>query len=71
MEEMSDALLVKQSLHMWANYIETGDVTVSSADLHNMGKPTKYLDANQHLFVARLRSLASQVKLEKCNDKTS
>ena len=45
---------------MWANHIETGDVTLSANDLHSMGRAqqAKSLSDSQRAFVLRLRQLA-------------
>lgn len=60
MQHMSDQQLQEHSLLMWANHIETGDVTLSASDLHAMGRAqqAKSLSDSQRAFVLRLRQLA-------------
>ncbi|MBD8615402.1 MULTISPECIES: hypothetical protein [Pseudomonas] len=49
------------ALLMWANFVETGDVTLSAVDMNNCGrsKEIKRIDGKQVLFIERLRNLAS------------
>ncbi len=55
-----DANVVSYALSMWANYIETGDVTLSRQDCKNCGytDKIKHLSNDQAFFVARLRHLS-------------
>ena len=48
------------ALNMWANHIETGNVSMSAEDAHKRNEKVslKYLDENQQKFVIRLRELA-------------
>jgi hypothetical protein len=57
---MPDTELRSHSLAMWANHIETGDVSLSAGDLKNMGraKDIKPLGADQLELVRRLRALS-------------
>lgn len=52
------------ALNMWANYIETGDVSLSIAkaiETDNSDK-IRLLNDNQQLQVIQLRSLAFQIR---------
>lgn len=55
-----DVNVVSHALSMWANYIETGDVTLSKQDCRNCGYTdrAKHLSNDQAFFVARLRHLS-------------
>jgi hypothetical protein len=56
-----DVNVVSYALSMWANYIETGDVTLSKQDCENCGyyaDRIKRLDNDQAFFVAKLRHLS-------------
>jgi hypothetical protein len=55
---MTDNELIAHALSMWANYIETRDVTLCAQDLQNMKKPVKALDEAQMESVLRLRKLS-------------
>ena len=50
------------ALNMWANYIETGDVTLSAKDAINCGLPNKIqpLELEQQKLIIRLRELANK-----------
>jgi adenylate cyclase class IV len=50
--------LISQSLNMWANFIETGEVHISAKDAENMKKPFNALTLEQHEIVAKLRKLS-------------
>jgi hypothetical protein len=62
----SDKELRTNALLMWANHIETGDVTLSAADLAERSravvtkaaKQPRALDEGQIALVTRLRALA-------------
>lgn len=58
--EWSDAELEQRALQMWANYIETGHVTLSANDMlqQNRGKELKPLQPSQQALIERLRKLA-------------
>lgn len=49
-----------RGLHMWANCIETGDVTLSVGGFHNTGlaKRLKLHAPTRRVLAARLRNLA-------------
>lgn len=52
-----DSHVRSRALTMWANYIETGDVTLSRHDARGDGRP-RVLTDDQQRFVLRLRDLA-------------
>ncbi len=58
--DKSDEELIQHSLNLWANYLETGDVTLSQRDAVNMGKPDliNSLTLEQQSLVLRLRQLS-------------
>ena len=59
---MDDRALTSTALRQWANYIETGSVTLCAEDMKNMGKEMpKALDVHQCALVNRLRALAGSV----------
>lgn len=53
------------ALRVWANHIETGDLTISAKDAENIGRTVKKLDANQMRTVIRLKELATLAHLGK------
>lgn len=55
-----DVNVISYALSMWANHIETGDVTLSKQDCKNCGYAdrVKNLSNDQAFFVARLRHLS-------------
>ena len=55
-----DEVLVRNALQMWANYIESGNVTLSAKDAKEAGKPFRALDSYQMRMVIRLRELADK-----------
>jgi hypothetical protein len=59
MNHLSDKDLITKALGLWANYVETGDVCMSSVDAANCGlrNQVKVLTDEQKRFVARLRDL--------------
>ncbi len=58
---MDDRTLTSIALRQWANYIETGSVTLCAEDLKNMGKEApRPLDEHQRALVTRLRALAGR-----------
>ena len=58
-----DEDLVKRSLLMWRNYIETGNVVLSANDAINSGQPklVRALDQHQKQLVHRLEQLAESL----------
>jgi hypothetical protein len=61
--DMNDAELASTALRMWANYIETGDVSISSTDCTNMGQSqkVKVINDQQKRFVDRLINLSIDI----------
>jgi hypothetical protein len=59
MNHLSDKDVITQALGLWANHIETGNVSMSSRDAVNCGSPdqVKSLGDEQKRFVVRLRDL--------------
>lgn len=57
-----DNELIYYALSMWANHIETNDITMSAEDAHNCGyeKQIKALNPSQMAMVIRLRELAAK-----------
>jgi len=58
----SDNRLIYYALGYWANWIETGNITMSAADAINCGERNKLqsLTLEQQKFVTRLRDLAAK-----------
>ncbi len=58
---MDDKELIFYALRMWKNHIQTGDVTMSSADAIMTGKPDlcRMLTQEQQDFVIRLEGLSN------------
>ena len=59
-ELVSDESLIHNALQRWANYIETGTVTLTAKDAQQAKRPFKALDHQQMKLVVRLRDLAAQ-----------
>lgn len=60
----TEVLDIATALGQWANYIETGHVTLSAADLIARRDPKRWpnvLDEHQQHKVLRLRALANRV----------
>ena len=57
----SDSEIIRHALIMWRNYIQTGDVVLSTVDACNIGqeKLCRQLNADQQEFVTRLEELAA------------
>jgi hypothetical protein len=60
MSDFTDKDLRYHALHQWANYIETGIISLSAQDAQNMGKKFKALSVEQMKLVIRLRELADK-----------
>ena len=58
---MDDKEIVFYSLRMWKNYIQTGDVNMSSDDAINRGckDSIRMLNSDQQEFVIRLEELSN------------
>lgn len=52
--------VIAYALSMWANYIETGDPCIGSADKQKMGQPVRALSVDQMRAVVRLRDMAAE-----------
>jgi hypothetical protein len=52
------------ALSMWANYIETGELSCSATEYKNMLKEVNELSTDQEKFVARLRKMATEELLK-------
>jgi len=65
----SDHHIICQSLNMWANYIETGDVNMSQYDALNCNKPNtiQKLSQSQITFIEKIRALAADSFNKKIN----
>jgi hypothetical protein len=60
--DSTDKQLTRHALLMWRNYIQTGDVVLSTADAINSGQQNKcrQLNSDQQEFVLRLEELAAK-----------
>lgn len=54
----TDKELITHALNMWANHIETGNVSLNAGDADNRKMKVKALDDDQKALVLRLRKLA-------------
>ena len=63
MDKMSDEQLIAQSLVMWANYIETGDMSTSAIDAKHAKLSYNALTTDQMRLIIRLRDLAGQFRI--------
>jgi hypothetical protein len=61
--ERTDDHLVHTALEMWANHIETGNVTLSTSDFVRSGRDVKELSEEQQTLVSRLRKLSEKYPL--------
>ncbi len=57
-DNWNDWELRLHALNLWANYIETGNVTMSAVDASKAKKPFNALTLDQQRIVVRLRDLA-------------
>lgn len=55
-----DGFLRAYALKCWANYIETGDISLSAQDAQRMKKPFKALTHEQMALIVRLHKLADK-----------
>lgn len=62
MIEQSDEYLIRQALLFWRNYIQTGDMVMSTNDLIACGQTAKIrqLNSDQQEFIIRLEELAEK-----------
>lgn len=52
---------ISNSLKMWANYIETGDVVLTAEDAQNIDKKVRALNTEQMKRVVELRALVDSI----------
>ncbi len=65
MNEMSDDHLISYALSMWANYIETGDTSLSATDVQQgVGGTINALTTEQMRHIVRLRDLSYKFLLQ-------
>lgn len=62
MNDLSDNALIALALNNHANYIETGDISLSAIDAESMKKPFKALSRDQMKLVIRLRDLSDAME---------
>lgn len=53
--------LIRNALQYWANYIETGDMTLCSEDASRMGSNINPLNLDQMKHIIALRELAQEI----------
>lgn len=58
MQDKKDSELVFSALGYWANYVETGEITLNAQDAQNSKRPFNALSLDQMTMVLRLRNLA-------------
>lgn len=61
MHDRTDLQIQATAVGMWANYIETGDVSISARDAQNAKLPFKALNEEQMRMVLRFRDLSSSL----------
>lgn len=61
----TDEQKIRFALDLWANYIETGHVTLCAKDAERLGDKVKALDLGQMKVVVRLRELAQMAETGK------
>lgn len=59
--DLSDAQIAAYALNLWANYIETGDLSMSAKDAQSAGKPFNALSLEQMQAVVRIRQLSAKM----------
>lgn len=57
--------LVRNALQYWANYIETGDMTLCSEDMSRMGGNVNPLSLDQMKQIVAMRELAQEIGTKK------
>lgn len=60
----TDEDIILYSLSMWQNYIQTGNVSLSSEDAMNMKKPNLInpLNLDQIKFIARIETIKEKLR---------
>jgi hypothetical protein len=64
MNHLTDKHVIHMALGMWKNYIQTGDINLSTNDAKNVNKPFKKwseLSLEQQEFIKRLEALRDEV----------
>jgi hypothetical protein len=59
---MTDEQLIANSLSMWANYVETGDMALSAIEAREQKLPYNALMVDQMKLIIRLRELSDSFK---------
>lgn len=61
-DESPDSQVIYEALGMWRNYIQTGNVALSTDDLRNMEREREIrkLQPEQQAFVTRLESMMAK-----------
>ncbi len=59
-DDVSDSHLIYWALNMWANLMETGDVTFGAVDADNMKLKINPLTTDQMRRIVRLRDLSQK-----------
>lgn len=67
MRDQSDLQIQARAVGMWANYIETGDVSISATDARNAKLPFKALNEDQMRLVLRFRDLSISLRQQESN----
>jgi hypothetical protein len=52
--------MISYALNLWANYIETGDVTMSAQTAQKIKEPFNALTEDQMEFILRLRKTSTE-----------
>ena len=59
-EEWTDQQLISHALNMWANYVETGNVSMSAKTAKEMNEEVNTLNSRKKELVDRMRKLAAE-----------
>lgn len=59
--DSEDLQKITQALRYWANFIETGEMNLTSGDLQNLKRPAKHLTDDQMRGILELRDLANRL----------
>ncbi len=59
---LPDRQIIAYALDLWANFIQTGELTMSAQDAERAGEPIKALSTDQMKMVIRLRDLAAKAR---------
>ena len=60
---MDDKTILYMALQHWMNYIQTGDISMSTDTALKMGEPEKckMINSDQQAFIARLKDLQHDI----------